>query len=65
MTFIVGERHQFLSFWLHPNIGRLPGVIVPVFIEFTDLTRSNCHVDILDVSQLNVKETSANKVESY
>ena len=24
--------------WLHPNIGILPGVIVPVFIEFTGLT---------------------------
>ena len=23
--------------WLHPNIGILPGVIVPVFIEFTGL----------------------------
>ena len=34
-TFMVFER-QFPSSWLHSNIRLLPGVIVPVFIEFTD-----------------------------
>ena len=33
-TFIVVPA--ILPSWLHPNIGILPGVIVPVFIEFTD-----------------------------
>ena len=33
-TFIVVER-QFTPSWIHLNIGILPGVSVPVFIQFT------------------------------
>ena len=35
-TFIVVER-QFSTSWLHPNMGHLPGVTAPVFIEFTEI----------------------------
>ena len=33
-TFIVVDR-QFSPSWLYSKMGLLPGVIVPVFIEFT------------------------------
>ena len=35
-TFMVFER-QFTPSWLRPNMVLLPGVIVPVFTEFTDI----------------------------
>ena len=34
-------EHQFSPSWLHPNMGLLPGVSVPVFIESTGITRLN------------------------
>ena len=34
-TIIVVERQFTPSLWLHSNMGLLPGVIVPAFIEFT------------------------------
>ena len=38
-TFIVVEC-QHPPFWLHSHMGLLPGVIVPVFVEFSDLSDS-------------------------
>ena len=38
-TFIVVERQHPPS-WLHSHMGLLPGVIGPVFVEFSDLSDS-------------------------
>ena len=56
-TFLVVEG-QFPPSWLHPNIGLLSGVIVPVFIEFIGLY-------VFDVTKLIMTPGSAkNKPKS-
>ena len=53
LTTFIAVEGQFLPSRLHPNMRLLPGVIVPVFIEFTGRTSSlQNHFDLRNSSPL-------------